>query len=477
MILGSTHGDLACRLPIDGAAAYAESHADAQQALLDLARLGFVQPVNTGSSATVWHWNGRYPASDRALLALLAQFDLHLEVGLAADETVWIAAAIPENVDDNARQAFSGTGFEPADAVRTCLGEFAEFQSWIYRPGDERTHCDRGALGGLALDPWSVLGFTQGQCKQWSAFNTSWQGYDSIPAPHAFDGEIDWAAARALRDATIWWIPAQLCFGQYGKHAACTDKDWHGDSNGCAAGPTYQQALAHALLELAERDATGIWWYGGVRRPAVPRSLLEQNALGQALVARERIGQTVHLLDLTHDLAIPVVAAILTDEDESLLSLGFGCHPDCEHAVRSAYREMCQMELSILFAKRRVAQAGDAARPEDRRLLDWLSTVGCLPHLRPDAVLVARQSPDFACDDRQTVELVHDRLSRAGLEAYVVDLQRPDIGVPAVRAFVPGLCHFKPRLGFKRLVDVPRTLRWRDARFNGRDLSDLPLLL
>jgi hypothetical protein len=68
-------------------------------------------------------------------------------------------------------------------------------------------------------------------------------------------------------------------------------------------------------------------------------------------------------------------------------------------------------------------------------------------------------------------------LRRAGLEAYSLDLQRADIGVPAVRAFVPGLCHFKPRFGFRRLIDVPRALRWRDAGFDVDELSDLPLLI
>jgi ribosomal protein S12 methylthiotransferase accessory factor len=476
MILRSVHGDVASRLPTDGAAAHPARTAEERQALLDLARLGFVRG-DAALSDVAWHWCGHHPASDRALLALLARFDLHLEVGLGADETVWIAAAIQEHAEDDARQAFSGTGFQPDDAIRTCLGEFAEFQSWLYRPGDERKHCDRCALGEPALDAWSALGFAPAQREQRLAFNATWQGYDSIPAQHAFDGEIGWAAAKALRDGATCWLPAQLCFGQYGKHAKCPDNDWRSDSNGCAAGPTRQRALAHTLLELVERDATGIWWYSGASRPAVPRSLLENNGLGAALSARERLGQTVQLLDLTHDLEIPIVAAIFCDNDGDLLALGFGCDLDRVRAARSAYREMCQMELSIAFAKRRVAQAGEAARPEDRRLLDWLSAVGPLPHLQPDENLVARRSPDLACDDTQAVELVRERLHRAGLEAYVIDLERPEIGVPAVRAFVPGLCHFKPRLGFKRLIDVPRAMRWCDASFGHQHLSDLPLLI
>ena len=137
------------------------------------------------------------------------------------------------------------------------------------------------------------------------------------------------------------------------------------------------------------------------------------------------------------------------------------------------------MELSVAFVRRRVAQAGDKATPDDRRLLDWMSpaNAGRLAHLRPGERLVARHPPDLSSDAEPIVELVLGRLRRAGLEAYLADLQRPDIGVPAVRAFVPGLCHFKPRLGFRRLIEVPRALRWREASFGAKDLSALPLLI
>jgi ribosomal protein S12 methylthiotransferase accessory factor len=322
-----------------------------------------------------------------------------------------------------------------------------------------------------------VLGFTPTQRDQRHSFNTAWVGIDAIPASDAFDSAIDWTEVEALTGGSGRWLPSQACFGRYGERADCADRAWRADSNGCAAGPTRPSALARALLELVERDATGIWWHARVRRPAVPRAELDDDPVSQALAARVPMGQQVRLLDLTHDLEIPVVAAILTDADGALLALGFGCHMDRVRAVRSAYRELCQMEMSIAFAKQRVPRDGDAARPEDRRLLDWLAQAGPLQHLKPDEQLVARRTAMLASDDEQTIALVRERLRRAGLEAYVRDLQRPEIGVPAVRAFAPGLCHFKQRFGFARLTEVPRALRWRDASVEPQDLSGLPLLI
>jgi ribosomal protein S12 methylthiotransferase accessory factor len=479
MNLFSLHGEAALRLRADGTAEDTRiSSANEERALGDLARLGFVHAVENGLAGRSWRWNGTQPAGDRALLALLARFDLDLEVGLAADDVVWIAAAVARPVAGQASgHAFCGTGFGPAEAVRASLGEFAETQSWLYRPDDGGRRCNRRALGAAALDPWHILGFSQEQRARRVDLNEAWRDYDSIPQPSAFGGEIDWSAVEALSDRSVRWLPSQVCFGRYAERAQIAGDGWRADSNGCAAGRTFESAVSRALLELVERDATGIWWYGRISRPALARSIVEDDPLDGALARRAQMGQQAWLLDLTHDLEIPVVAAILADQAGALLALGFGAEVDSLRAARSAYREMCQMELSVALVRRRAGQMGEAARPEDRRLLHWMSAASIerLPHLRPATGLTARMIA--AQYDAGVSGFILERLYRAGLEAFAIDLQRPDIGIPAIRAFVPGLCHFKPRLGHRRLIDVPRALHWRDPDFNTRDLNETPLLI
>lgn len=476
MKLFSSHGDMARRLAAAGGTDFTPSDANDERVLHDLGRLGFVQRAGAGQS---WRWVGDHAADDRALLMLLARFDLDLEVGPASDDLVWIAAAIaPTPPGQTARDGFSGTGFSPTDAIRACLGEFAETQSWLYRPGRPVERCDWHILAAAALDPWHLLGFASGQREQWIALNRDWQGYDSIPEPPTFDGEIDWSRVEALSGGPARWLPSQICFGRYAERADGAGSAWRSDSNGCAAGRTSRGALSRALLELIERDATGIWWYGAISRPPVEPSLIE-SVLAEAMARREQMGQQVRLLDLTHDLELPVVATILTDREGVLLALGFGCDEELLGAARSAYREMCQMELSVALTRRRTAEAGGAARPEDRRLLDWMAaaTPDRLPHLRPADGPRWRMPSGDTHRAEGIVERVLERLQRAGLEAFSIDLQRDDIGIPAVRAFVPGLCHFKPRLGHRRLVEVPRALGWRDPGFTAADLAALPLLI
>jgi ribosomal protein S12 methylthiotransferase accessory factor len=226
-----------------------------------------------------------------------------------------------------------------------------------------------------------------------------------------------------------------------------------------------EAARLAALLELIERDATGIWWYGRCRRPGLDPERLGQPTLHAAIEARMQGGQTVHLLDLTHDLRVPVVAAILFQE-EQLLGLGFGCNLSQGAAAVSAYLELCQMELSMALAKQR-------ASAEDEQLLRWVKSVtpGSHPYLAPAGV------SESATASEQTLESVVQRLLSMGLPAYAVDLQRAEIGIPAVRLFVPGLCHYKPRLGHRRLVQVPKTLGWKPEGFDAADLNSIPLLI
>lgn len=403
----------------------------------DLHRFGFGDPMD---------------AADRRLLALLSAFDLKLQLGQALDGHAWIAAAVWEPPDETEGDVFGGAGFEPADAIRSCLGEFAEFQSWLFRPGDTARH---GVADARTVDAWSVLGFSEHQRAA---------GGDDIPDGPTFAGAIDWSESTCLNDGLAWELPAQLCHGRYAQRTR-SRSPWRSDSNGCAAGETPDSARLAALLELIERDAAGIWWYARCRRPGIDPARLDRPALQAALEARRQSGQTIHLLDLTNDLQVPVVAAILLEE-EQLLGLGFGCKPNLGAAAVAAYLELCQMELSIAVARKR-------AHRQDEPLLRWLERMnaGEQPHLLPAGTTDAAQAAEPTFDD------LLQRLSSIGLRTYAIDLTRADIGVPATRLFIPGLCHDKPRLGHQRLVTVPKALGWRERSFSADDLNETPLLL
>ena len=130
-------------------------------------------------------------------------------------------------------------------------------------------------------------------------------------------------------------------------------------------------------------------------------------------------------------------------------SIGFGCHPDGRIAVQRALTEVNQL-LDI---------AADAPHPWDR---DTLSSTG---FLYPAAGMPATtpstwRRPDAASLPAVIAECV-ERIAAAGMDVLVVDKTRPDIGLSVVQVIAPGLCHFWPRFGARRLYSVPVALGWR----------------
>jgi oxazoline/thiazoline synthase len=96
----------------------------------------------------------------------------------------------------------------------------------------------------------------------------------------------------------------------------------------------------------------------------------------------------------------------------------------------------------------------------------------------PGATLDARDLPgrtnaDIADDVRDCLA----RLRDLGHEVLALDLTRPDVGFPTVRAVVPGLRHFWSRLAPGRLYDVPVRLEWLPAPLPESALNPIPFFL
>ncbi len=80
-------------------------------------------------------------------------------------------------------------------------------------------------------------------------------------------------------------------------------------------------------------------------------------------------------------------------------------------------------------------------------------------------------------DVEQQLRLCCSRLQRAGLDAYSIDVTRPEIGVPVARAFVPGLRHFWARFAAGRLYDIPVRMGWRAQPLKEDELNPIPCMI
>jgi ribosomal protein S12 methylthiotransferase accessory factor len=344
------------------------------------------------------------------------------------------AAATPE-----AGRLASGRGLGAAACRRSALGEAAELASgcaW----GDEATVAATiTEIGPAAISPAALTGFTPRQLAGRDAWNRRWGGFDW--RPRAFDGgrSIEWMRVEDGFGGLPAFVPADAVLigrREAGDEAAVAIAD----SSGCAAGATVEAALLAAVLELVERDATARWWYGGRRRaPVDPAEAGLPAALARFLVERAR--RTV-LFDITSDLDIRVVAAVSAEADGRDVALGFAAGLDGIAAAISAATEMLQMEVALEAAREIGPEASDWWTWR-RRVTMRLPPLDAAQRLAAGRLAVRPSLGGFAA--------VLAALARAGVPLWTVELTRPMIGVPVVRALSTALCPVKPRFARTRL--------------------------
>jgi ribosomal protein S12 methylthiotransferase accessory factor len=107
-----------------------------------------------------------------------------------------------------------------------------------------------------------------------------------------------------------------------------------------------------------------------------------------------------------------------------------------------------------------------AYKIRDTEALQWwrTATVANQPYLVPEArtaPMTVASHPRLASEDvREDVWRCAQLAARLGLETYVLDQTRADVGLPVVKVIVPGMRSFWDRRGPGRLYDVPVKLGW-----------------
>lgn len=255
-------------------------------------------------------------------------------------------------------------------------------------------------------------------------------------------------------------------------------------SNGNATGNTLEEAIVQGFLELVERDAVAIWWYNRLRKSAVDLQSFGEPYFTRLQERYRTAGRELWVLDITSDLNVPAFAAVsrrINGESDELL-FGFGAHFDARVAVARALTEMNQMAVLVDLALRQ-AGASDNTTVDDPELLHWLKNARLDEqlYLAPAEGLPPKRASDYP--SFQSDDLLDDVLrcqaivEGIGLEMLVLDLTRPDVGMPAVKVFVPGLRHFWARFAPGRLYDVP-VARGELARpLKEEELNPIPVFL
>jgi oxazoline/thiazoline synthase len=376
----------------------------------------------------------------------------------------------PARSIDELRRGLSGGSFGKGSTAEqgeaSALMEAIERYSGIYQ-GDEirMTRRFTDFAPGEAIAPNDVLLFSDAQYRGERPPVNDLHETPPTPAPFDPSAKIEWSPVWSARDQCFKYLPTSLLYFFYRG-----PREFHTDSNGCAAGNTLAEAVVQGFLELVERDAYAIWWYNRLQRAQIDLRQLDDPFVRDLQAKLTAAGRRLWVLDVTSDLGIPTFVAILhwMQNGQENIEFGSGAHFDSRIALLRALTELNQF-LSIGFmgggtGEKPSLDGSTPLRLEDHAYL----TPSNGPALQP-----AFGSKFGSLDTGEQVNACVRLAEREGLDFLVLDQTRPDIDVPVVRVIVPGLRHFYRRFGPGRLYDVPVKLGLRDRPLPEPELNPI----
>ncbi|MFE7398527.1 TOMM precursor leader peptide-binding protein [Streptomyces sp. NPDC057557] len=314
---------------------------------------------------------------------------------------------------------------------------------------------------------------------------------DPMVSPFDPDRTIPWVWGHSLRDDRPVLVPARLAHYSAGVEA---DNFVFECSNGCATGGSLEEAIFFGLLEIVERDAFLLAWYGRAPLTAIDLGTCRSPAIRTMTDRAALHGYDVHAFDTRMDLAVPVVTALAVRRDGGYGTLSFAAAAgfDPEVTVESALSEVLTYipHLPGQVAERHgelVAMAQDFTLV--RHLKDHAQLYG-LPAMTEhakeylDPVAVHPLADTFAEWEPQRprtgdllddLNLLRDQLTAAGHDVIAVDQTTPEqrrMGLHTVATLVPGFLPLDFGWTRQRALLMPRL---RTAlRAAGRRSDDLP---
>jgi thioglycine synthase len=302
---------------------------------------------------------------------------------------------------------------------------------------------------------------------------------DEIVEPVRFeyrnDMPMDWLPGHDLASGEEVMVPASIALFRYTPPPPAVNPFAYFHTNGLASGNVMEEAICHALCEVIERDAMSL---AELRASAIPFHVLRTivhslNLAGfpvppiptdrfvddpgvfpevdisevefepvRKLVRKfEKAGIPLIIKDITSDIGIPTFNASSIEwvtHDYGYLAEGHGTHPDARIALLRAITEVSQTRAANIQGARddlRKIRYGEN-NTDDKRAWQFM------PSTKREKF--SQVKTFFNEDILDDIKLILSRLRSVGLyRVIIVDLTNPEIGIPVVRAIVPGLETFK----------------------------------
>jgi YcaO-like protein with predicted kinase domain len=256
------------------------------------------------------------------------------------------------------------------------------------------------------------------------------------------DAPILWIEARDLLGGSSRWLPYEFVHTDYTLPSGPASGYFPANTNGLASGNHLLEAVSHGVCEVIERDATTLWMQGGegFRRGRALRLDSVDDGECQELLARlNRARVAARVWDTTSDVGVASFYCLVMGQDDGFVDpeFGGGCHPARQVALLRALTEAAQARTTYIAGSR-----------DDFFRSDYSETARSRRYQRCRMLMDAggeerhfHEVPNSESETiREDVDWIMRRLRSAGIQqVLVVDLTKPEFGVPVVRVAVPGL--------------------------------------
>jgi YcaO-like protein with predicted kinase domain len=260
--------------------------------------------------------------------------------------------------------------------------------------------------------------------------------HDGFPLP--------WVEGTNLLDGASTWVPYETVHTDFGVPQPAGAGCFASSSNGLASGNHPLEAISHGICEVIERDATTLWslldgdaW----RATGLDLDTVDDPRCREALERFDDAGVGVAVWETTSDVGVPSFLAMIADRADNPVRLlysarGMGCHPAREIALLRALTEAAQGRLTYISGARDDMPHSDYARvrsPDTVRLhRETVNARGQRDFHEAPTFTGATFEDDIAWE--------LERLRAVGItETILVDLTKPEFGIPVIRVVIPGL--------------------------------------
>ncbi len=260
--------------------------------------------------------------------------------------------------------------------------------------------------------------------------------------PVAKTERLLWVPAVELFSNRQIVVPHEMVHADYTHPAPPGTGLFPASTNGLASGNHPLEAICHGVCEVIERDALAVWHHLSLHRQSDTRLDLSTVPGGEAARAIGKFleaGFDCAVWDITSNIGVASFLCVISDEDvgDGHLGLGSGTHPDRDIALLRALTEAAQTRLNYISGAREdLAFEEFSSRGLEKKAEAFASLMSMPDHPRTYGQVPTQKNANLLSD----LNWLKARLHSAGIEQIaVVDMTRPEFGIPVMRVIIPGL--------------------------------------